>query len=168
MKSADIKIGEKYVVDYGYCGKVLETRLDLTSWSGSVRKEGVKVLIQGGPRDGQEKIIASRDVYELWSIREQREEEQRLLRKVAAQDREKSKALVTQLKQSLRGIGIDVRTCNTSYGYKDGEQSHYGNIGLDDTEMQKLITLLNNPEVAQQASKTTAEETPNPLADLLT
>lgn len=166
MKSADIKIGEKYVVEYGYCGKVLETRLELQGWSGSVRKEGVKVLIQGGQRDGQEKIVPSRDIYELWSVREQREEERRLHQKAAAHDREKSEALTRQLKKALRGIGIEVRDSKVSYGYKDGERSHYGAIGLDDSEMQRLITLLGAPEVAEQANKPQAE-TPNPLADLL-
>ena len=163
MNSSDIQIGEKYLVNHGRCAKVLETRLELTNWNGTVRKEGVKVLYQGGAMDGQEKVIPSRKVQELWSHHQERERAQQLRRKVAAQDRQRSEELVTQLKQALRANGIEVRSCRVGYGYHNGERSHYGDIGLDDNEIKKLISLLSSP---QMNAKPEANDS-NPLAELL-
>lgn len=161
MKSSEIKIGEKYKVDFGHCGKVLETRIEMTGWGGNSRKEGVKVRFQGGHRDGQEKIIPSREVYELWSDHEERENQHKLRRKVAAQDNQRSKKLVKKLQKALRGNGIKTRNSRVGYDYSNGDRSHYGIIGLDDQEMKKLIALLSGEDGSGE------DQENNPLTELL-
>lgn len=165
MKSSDIKIGEKYLVEYGLCGKVLETRLERRNWSGTTRREGVKVLIQGGYQDGKEKIIPSREVHQLWSKHEERQQAKKLRLKVDAQDRARSEKIINRLSEELARRGIKTRSVNVGYGYQDRQRSHFGNLGLDNQEMEKLIDLLSSKEMGSKAAK--ADPQTDPLTELL-
>ena len=162
MKSADIKVGEQYVVGYGACGLVLETRVERCG-----RKDGVRVKFMSGYRSGHEAVVASRSVDELWSEYEAKRQARDLQQKIAKQDRERVEKAVGHLRRARESVGVEVMNARTSYGYSNGGREHHGSVLLSEEAIKTLTDLVASEQVSERAETVAAQADADPLAELL-
>lgn len=168
MKSTDIKIGEKYQIQYRGCGKVLETRVERNNWSGTSRKDGVKVLFEDGHYKGQAIVVSSRKVVKLWSEHAAEQEIREREARVAKKERQRAQVAAQRLEDALEQSGIEVGNCSLSYSGRTPGQSQTVMLRIDENAANKLTELLGGAEVAERKTECAqSEETGNPLADLL-
>lgn len=167
MRVKDIKVGERYLVSHGSCGKVLETRVERSTWGGKSRKDGVRVIFENGYRKGKEAVVASRAFSGLWSEYEAAREEQELRRKIANQDRDRLAKEVGALEKALEKAGIDPVSAGVTYSFYSGERQHAGSIVLSEEAIKSLTALIAAPDTLRKAEEIQAEPSEDPLADLL-
>lgn len=164
MKSADIKIGERYKMGYS-CGKVLETRVErIPGWrsTNKIRKDGVKIYVEEGYQEGKEIIVASRDIERPWEEYKQEQEERRRAMRVDGKDRERTEAKLERAVKLLEELGIEVSNSYTGWSRRANDQYH-SDIEMSESNLDKLIALLTAPEIGPVEQP---EET-NALAELL-
>lgn len=162
MKSAEIKIGERYKVGYS-CGKVLETRVDrATGWrTNRTRKDGVRMFIEEGHHEGQEIIVASREIHQLWDEYKAEQEERRRAQRVDHKDRERTEEKLEQAVKQLEELGVQVANSYTGWSRR-GNHEYHSEIEISETNLDKLINLLSDSGI-----KPVVDREDNPLADLL-
>lgn len=167
MKTADIKIGESYKVGYYGRGRVLETRVERSTWrSSKSRKDGVKVFFEEGYREGQEMIVSSREVDELWEDYQARRDAAELQRKISEQDRERMEEKAKQLSSVLSSLGVEAAEASASYVWGDQTESYRASLELPEESLDRLLSLLDAPEARKQA-EAVSTATSDPLAELL-
>lgn len=165
MKSADIKIGERYKVGYYGCGEVLETRVERTGrWGTSSRKDGVRVKFESGYREGEEMIVSSREVEMLWDEHQSAVDARDLQRKIAEQDRGRLEEKVERADQALRALGIETAVAQVSYAWGNQNENYRAELELSEESLDRLMEVLAAPEASDRASKIESED---PLAELL-
>lgn len=168
MKSTDIKIGEKYQIQYRGCGKVLETRVERDNWSGGSRKDGVKVLFEDGHYAGQEVVVSSRKVVKLWSEHAAEQEIREREARVAKKERERAQLVAQRLEDALEQSGVEVSSCSLPYVGRTPGQNNTVLLRIDEDAAARLTELLGGAEVAERKAELVEPlASGNPLADLL-
>lgn len=168
MKSSDIKIGERYQIKYRGCGKVLETRVERSNWSGNSRKDGVKVSFEEGHYKGQEVVVASRKIMKLWSEHAAEQEIREREARVAKKERARAQLTAQRLEDALESSGVEVGSCSLAYGGRTPGRSSTVLLRIDEAAAARLTELLGGPQVAERkAELTEPPSSSNPLADLL-
>ena len=158
MRSQDIKVGELYKAGYGICAKVLETRVENTTWRGTTRRDGVKVEIQEPEsRKGEIAVYASRDINSTWDKyqREVRERQaaQHYRETIVAERKAQTEAMESGLRSA--GIAID-RISFAQWGNLD-EGNFQVSLSIDSLQLQKIIEMISSPEAKQRVEQTEAK-----------
>lgn len=170
MRSADIKLGEQYRIGYYGCGEVLETRVERTSWRGSKpRKDGVRVKFLSGYREGDEMVVSSREVDQLWAEYEAAKQDAELKRKIAAQDHDRMSDKVKKTQEAFEAIGITVKEANATYDWRSREQGEVydAELTFSEADLDKVMALIQTPGAGERATQAVSSATSNPLAELL-
>lgn len=171
MKSTDIKVGEKYLIKYRGGGRVLETRVERSSWrGGKPRKDGVKVFIEEGRHyKGQEMVVSSRDITKLWSEHAEEQEIRDREARVAQKERERTEELGKRLEKNLKAGGVELISCTVPYASRVPGREQSLILRVSEKDAERLNALLATDEVEERKAEiSAAPEAPgNPLADLL-
>lgn len=148
MQSKDIVIGELYKVHYTGYGKVLETRVERSSWRGTTQKDGVRILMLSGSHKDQECVFPSRDIDRTWDEYKAAKDAVKLQQKIEAQEQGRMLSSAENVKQVLEAAGITVVSAGLRRGSgQEGVAEFLGTLTLTGEEMDKLAELLERGEV---------------------
>lgn len=165
MQSKKIIIGEKYLIGWSSCAKVLEAGVERANYYGSVRKDGVLVKLQDGYNKGRESIISSREVKQLWSEYQTAHDIRQLSEKISEMDRQRVCQQTDLLKTSLQERGIEVLSTFVNFPYQDDD--HHCSVELSEQSIEQLIKLLSSPAIAERALTDNSQSSESLLSELL-
>jgi len=170
MKIKDIVVGEKYKVGYYGGAEVVEVRVERTTYTGKVRRDGVLVKWFEGHRDGKEEVVTSSKVELLWATHQDAVETRKRQQEVQERERERIEALSEQLKQALGQVGVPSHSVHLTYLRGDTRITTYGaSVSLEESAIIALLALLGQKANDFVATDTEAseEDSHSALADLL-
>jgi len=169
MRGKDIKVGAEYRVGYGARGKVLAKELETSSWSGTVRRDGVQLLIlEPAHRAGEEVVYTSREVQEPWEDYAERKQAIELQKKMRSEVISERESKTQEYKTRLQSLGVKLKDAGFArWGNADTDNFDI-TLTLDSTEVERLVGLLATPEMLQRAAEMpeTKEQDASALARL--
>jgi len=145
MKIGDIKVGEQYLLDWMTCAQVIETRVERTSRTGSIRRDGVKVKVKStsihsGYSEGEERVVMASHLRQKWSEYQAEIELEEKRQQVRRQQFEKAREQAEKLNELFAARGIELAHCNP--GIYSGNDFPDTQIRMSNDAMLKLTALL--------------------------
>ena len=156
MKSADIKVGERYSAGwYGHV-EVLETHVQrVIGYGGKSRRDGVKVVVIGDNSpapSGTIVTISSSAIQQTWQDHQKRINAEQLARELNTERKQEGELLLPQLEAALAEKGIKLQRHWMGWGFKSKGESVAANISISVDDLEKLLKLVSDTKAQPELS----------------